>query len=57
MTSDTDVLLQVRRVLDDRRPAEETIRTIRRLLAPPPEQQPLKRTNRGWPVLRASELT
>lgn len=54
MSSDTEVLTNVRRVLDERRTAEETIRAIRQLLEPPRERQPIVRTERGWPVLRVS---
>jgi hypothetical protein len=56
MTDRTEVLSQVRGVLDKRYPAEETIRLIRRLLDPPRQQQPIEHTERGWPVLRASEI-
>ncbi|MFF0270057.1 hypothetical protein [Kribbella sp. NPDC004536] len=49
-----DVLSEVRRILDEHRPAEQTIRAIRRLLDPPAAPVPIQRTDRGWPVLRAS---
>ena len=45
------VLDEVRRILDDRRPAEETIRAIWRVLEPPVRRPPVERTERGWPVL------
>lgn len=54
--SDTEVLAGVLSMLDERRPAEETIRAIRRLLEPAPEPQPIERNSRGWPLLRASTL-
>lgn len=47
-----DVLAGVRRILDERRPPEQTIHAIRQLLDPP--RAPVQRTERGWPVLRAS---
>lgn len=49
-----DVVAGVRRVLDDGWSAEQTIRAIRRLLDPPGPPVPVERTERGWPVLRAS---
>ncbi|GAB2562629.1 hypothetical protein GCM10027269_15880 [Kribbella endophytica] len=54
--SDTEVLARVQCILDERRPAEEMIRAIRRLLEPAPEPQPIERNHRGWPVLRASSM-
>ncbi|MEV6890352.1 hypothetical protein [Kribbella sp. NPDC051137] len=55
MSNDAEVLATVRHILDERRPAEDTIRAIRKLLEPPRERQPVELTGRGWPVLRASE--
>lgn len=52
--TDQNVLADVRRVLDEGRTAEQTIRAIRELLDPPIPSPPLERTERGWPVLRAS---
>ncbi|MDX2969484.1 hypothetical protein PWY87_09100 [Kribbella solani] len=49
-----DVLAGVRRILDERRAPEETIRAIRRLLQPPAAPRPRQHTDAGWPVLRAS---
>lgn len=54
--NEAEVLAEVRRILADRRPADETIRAVRRLLNPPREPQPLERTESGWPVLRASDV-
>jgi hypothetical protein len=47
-------MVEVRRILDQRRAPEETIRAIRQLLDPPVERLPVEHTDRGWPVLRAS---
>lgn len=47
------VLSEVRRILDERRAAEETIRMIRRLLTPV-MHRPVQLTDRGWPVLRST---
>jgi len=52
--SPATVLVQVCRILDERWPAEETIRAIRRVLEAPADRRPVERTSRGWPVLRAS---
>lgn len=49
-----DVLAGVRRILDEGRPAQQTIRAIRRVLDPPDPPVPVECTDRGWPVLRAS---
>lgn len=49
------VLSEVRRILDERRGAHETIRTIRRLLEPPAVQRPVQLTDRGWPVMRSTD--
>lgn len=46
------VLSEVRKTLDQRSSAEETIRMIRRLLEPPTRHRPVELTDRGWPVLR-----
>jgi hypothetical protein len=56
MSNETTVLTQVQDLLDERIPAEETISAIRRLLELPSEQ-PIECTNRGWPILRASETS
>lgn len=53
-TTPTAVLVEVRRILDQRRPPEETVRAIRQVLDPPVELMSVERTDRGWPVLRAS---
>lgn len=49
-------LAEVRRILGEKRPPEETVRAIRKALEPPIERRPVERTDRGWPVLRASVL-
>ncbi|GAA1599180.1 hypothetical protein GCM10009804_64730 [Kribbella hippodromi] len=49
-----EVLAGVRRILDERRAPEETIRAIRRLLKPPVALPTRQHTDGGWPVLRAS---
>ncbi|WP_427887125.1 hypothetical protein ACQHIV_29540 [Kribbella sp. GL6] len=48
------VVAGVRQVLDAGWSPEQTIRAIRRLLDPPGPPVPVQRTERGWPVLRAS---
>jgi hypothetical protein len=56
--NDAEIVAAVRRILDERRPAEETIRTIRALVEPRREPQPIRpiaRTERGWPILQASD--
>jgi hypothetical protein len=53
--SEAEVLAEVRRILDQRWPAEKTIRAVRRLMNPPREHRVIERTERGWPILRASD--
>ncbi|GAA3576423.1 hypothetical protein [Kribbella ginsengisoli] len=56
MSSQTEILAQVRLVLDEQQPAELTIRAIRRLLDRPRRHEMDEDTEHGWPVLRASEV-
>lgn len=53
--NDAEVVAGVRRVLDESRPPEETIREIRDLIEPRREPSPIERTERDWPILYASE--
>lgn len=49
--NEAETLAAVRRILDEGRPAEETIRAIRRVLAPANDQAPVERDQRNWPLL------
>ncbi|MGC4942218.1 hypothetical protein [Kribbella sp. DT2] len=53
--SEAEILAAVRRILDQRLPAEETIRAIRQLVEPQRKPHPLERTEGCWPILRTSD--
>lgn len=55
--TDTELIQEVRRILDVEEWPSDAVRKVRRLLANPfhqPEPEPVEHTDRGWPVLRPS---
>lgn len=44
----------VQRILDEHRPAEETIRAVRRVFEPPVRRPLVERTERDWPILTSA---
>jgi hypothetical protein len=52
--NDAEIVIEVRRILDQRQPAEQTIRAIKALVSPPKPKTPVELTARRWPVLHPS---